>query len=103
MIPSSEFEWLSLVRSIHEIQSSNWWNQLAKARRSAISSKSGEDCTTSVTKLTTWSQGYARHARCGLVIVADPAPAVAFDGRRIAWVCSKKRLLMELLERGISQ
>jgi methylmalonyl-CoA/ethylmalonyl-CoA epimerase len=36
----------------------------------------------------------------GLVTVADPQPAVAFGGRRIAWVCSKKRLLMELLERN---
>jgi methylmalonyl-CoA/ethylmalonyl-CoA epimerase len=41
-----------------------------------------------------------REARCvGLVIVANPAPAVAFAGRRIAWVCSKRRMLMELLER----
>jgi methylmalonyl-CoA/ethylmalonyl-CoA epimerase len=36
----------------------------------------------------------------GLVVVADPAPAVAFGGRRIAWVCSKRRLLVELLERN---
>jgi methylmalonyl-CoA/ethylmalonyl-CoA epimerase len=35
----------------------------------------------------------------GLVIVAPPTPAVAFGGRRIAWVGSKSRLLMELLER----
>jgi methylmalonyl-CoA/ethylmalonyl-CoA epimerase len=35
----------------------------------------------------------------GLVIVSRPTPAVAFGGRRIAWVCSKSRLLMELLER----
>lgn len=35
----------------------------------------------------------------GLVIIATPAPAVAFGGRRIAWVCSKRRLLIELLER----
>ncbi len=42
-----------------------------------------------------------REARgVGLVIVADPTPAVAFGGRRIAWVCSKSRLLMELLERS---
>lgn len=34
-----------------------------------------------------------------LVIVSTPKPAVAFGGRRIAWVCSKSRLLMELLER----
>jgi methylmalonyl-CoA/ethylmalonyl-CoA epimerase len=41
------------------------------------------------------------HARkTGLVIVATPAPAVAFEGRRIAWVCSKTRLLVELLERS---
>jgi methylmalonyl-CoA/ethylmalonyl-CoA epimerase len=39
----------------------------------------------------------ARNA--GLVIVSPPTPAVAFGGRRIAWVCSKSRLLMELLER----
>jgi len=37
--------------------------------------------------------------RAGLVMVAVAAPAVAFDGRRIAWVCSKNRLLIELLER----
>jgi methylmalonyl-CoA/ethylmalonyl-CoA epimerase len=37
--------------------------------------------------------------RAGWGIAATPAPAVAFDGRRIAWVCSKTRLLMELLER----
>jgi methylmalonyl-CoA/ethylmalonyl-CoA epimerase len=42
-----------------------------------------------------------REAReVGLVIVADPAPAVAFGGRRIAWVSSKRRLLVELLERN---
>jgi methylmalonyl-CoA/ethylmalonyl-CoA epimerase len=42
-----------------------------------------------------------REARgVGLVVVADPAPAVAFGGRRIAWVCSKRRLLVELLERN---
>jgi methylmalonyl-CoA/ethylmalonyl-CoA epimerase len=42
--------------------------------------------------------GDARNA--GLAIVAAPAPAVAFGGRRIAWVCSKSRLLVELLERN---
>ena len=42
-----------------------------------------------------------REARdVGLGIVADPVPAVAFSGRRIAWVCSKRRLLVELLERN---
>ena len=37
--------------------------------------------------------------RTGFAIFAAPAPAVAFEGRRIAWVCSRSRLLMELLER----
>ena len=42
-----------------------------------------------------------REARgAGLVMVAAPAPAVAFNGRRIAWVCSKEHLLIELLERN---
>lgn len=36
----------------------------------------------------------------GFVVVSAPASAVAFGGRRIAWVCSKKRLLVELLERN---
>jgi methylmalonyl-CoA/ethylmalonyl-CoA epimerase len=35
----------------------------------------------------------------GLFIVSTPRPAVAFGGRRIAWVSSKNRLLMEFLER----
>jgi len=35
----------------------------------------------------------------GLVVVGHPALAVAFSGRRIAWLCSKNRLLIELLER----
>ncbi len=35
----------------------------------------------------------------GLIMTARPTPAVAFGGRRIAWVCSKSHLLMELLER----
>jgi methylmalonyl-CoA/ethylmalonyl-CoA epimerase len=32
-------------------------------------------------------------------LVSPPKPAVAFGGRRIAWICSKNRLLIELLER----
>jgi methylmalonyl-CoA/ethylmalonyl-CoA epimerase len=43
------------------------------------------------------SLGEARGA--GFVMVAAPAPAVAFGGRRIAWVWSRSRLLIELLER----
>jgi methylmalonyl-CoA/ethylmalonyl-CoA epimerase len=35
----------------------------------------------------------------GWAIASSPAPAVAFEGRRIAWISSKTRLLMELLER----
>ena len=35
----------------------------------------------------------------GLLIMSTPKPAVAFGGRRIAWVSSKHRLWMEFLER----
>jgi hypothetical protein len=38
--------------------------------------------------------------RLGFVIVSEPAPAVAFGGRRIAWV-SKSRLVIEFLERQL--
>ncbi len=31
-------------------------------------------------------------------VVRKPVPAVAFDGRRIAWVLTKRRLLVEYLE-----
>ena len=34
----------------------------------------------------------------GTIILRPPAPAVAFDGRRIAWAMTKKKLLLEFLE-----
>jgi methylmalonyl-CoA/ethylmalonyl-CoA epimerase len=34
----------------------------------------------------------------GAMLVRSPKPAVAFDGRRIAWVLTRERLLVELLE-----
>ncbi len=43
--------------------------------------------------------GLSEARSAGLITIATPAPAVAFGGRRIAWVCSKRRLLVELLER----
>jgi methylmalonyl-CoA/ethylmalonyl-CoA epimerase len=33
------------------------------------------------------------------ILVSHPVPAVAFDGRRIAWVLTRENLLVELLER----
>jgi methylmalonyl-CoA/ethylmalonyl-CoA epimerase len=36
----------------------------------------------------------------GCLIVREPAPAVAFEGRRIAWFYTPTRQLMELVERG---
>ncbi len=36
----------------------------------------------------------------GCTIVRRPKPAVAFDGRRIAWMLTAERLLIELLEKG---
>jgi methylmalonyl-CoA/ethylmalonyl-CoA epimerase len=43
--------------------------------------------------------GLQEARRAGFAIVARPAPAVAFAGRRIAWVVSTSRLLIEFLER----
>jgi len=40
--------------------------------------------------------------RAGFAMVSPPTPAVAFGGRRIAWICPKNRLLIELLERDSS-
>jgi methylmalonyl-CoA/ethylmalonyl-CoA epimerase len=37
-------------------------------------------------------------SRCFLI--QEPVPAVAFGGRRIAWLMSPDRLLIELVERG---
>ncbi len=34
------------------------------------------------------------------IIASPPKPAVAFDGRRIAWVYTKERLLVEYLEKA---
>jgi len=39
----------------------------------------------------------------GLIVMRKPVPAVAFGGRRIAWVLAKKRLLIEYLESQIKQ
>lgn len=36
----------------------------------------------------------------GAVIAKRPLPAVAFDGRRIAWIITAEKLLLELLEAG---
>ena len=35
----------------------------------------------------------------GCVVVKQPLPAVAFDGRRIAWIFTRHKLLVEYLER----
>jgi methylmalonyl-CoA/ethylmalonyl-CoA epimerase len=37
--------------------------------------------------------------RAGCLIVKPPLPAVAFSGRRIAWVFTPQKLLLEYLER----
>lgn len=37
---------------------------------------------------------------CGLFLISSPLPAVAFKGRRIAWLMGKDRVIIELVERG---
>ena len=36
----------------------------------------------------------------GCFVIRQPTPAVAFDGRRIAWIYTSGKLLVELLEKG---
>lgn len=36
----------------------------------------------------------------GSLVVRAPVPAAAFDGRRIAWIYTKSKLLLEYLEMG---
>lgn len=36
----------------------------------------------------------------GMFLVHAPVPAVSFQGRRIAWLMGKDRILVELVERG---
>lgn len=38
----------------------------------------------------------------GGIVVKPPLPAVAFEGRRIAWVYTKHKVLLEFLERQLS-
>jgi methylmalonyl-CoA/ethylmalonyl-CoA epimerase len=44
-------------------------------------------------------QALAEARSRGAIIARQPAPAVAFGGRRIAWIYTKNRLLIEYLER----
>lgn len=44
-----------------------------------------------------------RSRLAGGVIVRQPLPAVAFGGRRIAWVVTRDRLVLEFLEAGEPQ
>jgi methylmalonyl-CoA/ethylmalonyl-CoA epimerase len=46
--------------------------------------------------------GLEEARKVGFAVVSPPKPAVAFSGRRIAWICSKNRLLIEFLERDSS-
>lgn len=36
----------------------------------------------------------------GTIVIRRPVPAVAFDGRRIAWAVTPKRLLVEFVEKS---
>jgi methylmalonyl-CoA/ethylmalonyl-CoA epimerase len=40
--------------------------------------------------------------REGMVVIQEPTPAVAFAGRRIAWLMGDDRVLTELVERAVT-
>ena len=37
----------------------------------------------------------------GCIVIAPPVPAVAFDGRKIAWIYTRSRQLFELVEAAV--
>ena len=39
----------------------------------------------------------------GAILLVEPAPAVAFAGRHIAWVCTPNGLLIEYLDRALDK
>ena len=41
-----------------------------------------------------------RMKRCGGRLIRSPQPAIAFAQRRIAWMLTRQRVLIEYLERG---
>lgn len=44
-------------------------------------------------------EGALAHAKMnGCIVVSPPVPAVAFEGRRIAWIYTRSRQLFELVE-----
>jgi len=49
-------------------------------------------------------EGALEHARKnGCIVVSPPVPAVAFQGRRIAWIYTRSRQLFELVEATASE
>jgi methylmalonyl-CoA/ethylmalonyl-CoA epimerase len=46
-------------------------------------------------------QAVAHAKNNGCVIVSPPVPAVAFNGRRIAWIYTRSRQLFELVEAAV--
>lgn len=42
----------------------------------------------------------AHFRAAGCMVISEPVPAVAFPGRRIAWLMDRQRFLFELLEAG---
>jgi len=38
--------------------------------------------------------------KTGMILLGKPVPAVAFNGRRVAWLLTTDRALIELVERG---
>ena len=48
--------------------------------------------------------GALEHAkRNGCIVVSAPVPAVAFEGRRIAWIYTRSRQLFELVEAKVTE
>ena len=58
-----------------------------------------EACITSAMKSISLDIQLEQSRGAGCLVVKNPLPAVAFGGRRIAWVYTRQKLLVEYLER----
>ncbi len=77
----------------------NWWNPRGKILPCcAFCGRREPACTTFAYEVEDLERGMAEMKTRGAIIARRPKPAVAFQGRRIAWMLTAEKLLVELLE-----
>jgi len=82
-----------------EIRCWNWWNLQATSSPVIPFLKRGGGLHHLCYEIDGLEDQLVLSRAQGGLVVRPPLPAVAFGGRRIAWVYTKNRLLLEYLER----